>query len=414
MWKYPWNFNEGFTICAGLILTGFFLNTVIGPIPDNLLTFPLNAYFGIIFIAALILLGLFGTKNKYLRWFSGYYAAISSIASFLLLVVIMGFTRQLTNPMQQGLLHPIFAFSVMLKSWAFILLMFYLLVVLGLTTIRRIASFHYKNDIPFVLNHAGLFIALFSGILGQSDIQRLQMAVNYQNPEWRAVSTHQKIVELPLAIQLDSFIIEEYPPKLMLVNMLTGEPTISGEEGTKTIERVPGQIKIGKFDIDIIQKLDLAAPYRNDDSSQFVSFNSNGAASALEVKVSCAHQTPKSGWLSAGSYAFRPRYLLADSLNVLVMPKPEIRKYISKVTIFKKDGATENAIIEVNKPYKTGKWTIYQLSYDQEKGRWSDVSILELVSDPWLPLVYTGFIMMITGALTLLFGKRKTVNHELE
>jgi hypothetical protein len=62
----------------------------------------------------------------------------------------------------------------------------------GLTTIRRSHRSINKNDIPFVLNHAGLFIALFSGILGQSDIQRLQMAVNIRILNGERFSTNQK------------------------------------------------------------------------------------------------------------------------------------------------------------------------------------------------------------------------------
>ena len=35
-------------------------------------------------------------------------------------------------------------------------------------------------------------------------------------------------------------------------------------------------------------------------------------------------------------------------------------------------------------------------------GAQSQISILELVSDPWLPLVYTGIYMMLAGAVVLL------------
>ena len=44
---------------------------------------------------------------------------------------------------------------------------------------------------------------------------------------------------------------------------------------------------------------------------------------------------------------------------------------------------------------------IYQLSYDETKGKWSRMSVFELVRDPWLPIVYTGILMMIAGAIGL-------------
>jgi hypothetical protein len=44
-------------------------------------------------------------------------------------------------------------------------------------------------------------------------------------------------------------------------------------------------------------------------------------------------------------------------------------------------------------------------------GAMSTTSILELVRDPWLPLVYTGIYMMLAGAVCMFIfgGKRKRV-----
>jgi hypothetical protein len=42
------------------------------------------------------------------------------------------------------------------------------------------------------------------------------------------------------------------------------------------------------------------------------------------------------------------------------------------------------------------------------KGAQSDISILELVSDPWLPLVYSGIYMMLAGAVVMfIVGARR-------
>lgn len=41
------------------------------------------------------------------------------------------------------------------------------------------------------------------------------------------------------------------------------------------------------------------------------------------------------------------------------------------------------------------------MSYDETKGKWSRMSVFELVRDPWLPIVYTGILMMIAGAIGL-------------
>ena len=63
--------------------------------------------------------------------------------------------------------------------------------------------------------------------------------------------------------------------------------------------------------------------------------------------------------------------------------------------------------VDVNNPVEVEGWRIYQYSYDTQMGAMSQTSILELVSDPWLPLVYTGIYMMLAGAVCLFaFGKK--------
>ena len=66
------------------------------------------------------------------------------------------------------------------------------------------------------------------------------------------------------------------------------------------------------------------------------------------------------------------------------------------------------ATVDVNKPVEVDGWKIYQYGYDTQMGAMSKTSILELVSDPWLPLVYIGIYMMLAGALCMfVFGRRR-------
>lgn len=69
---------------------------------------------------------------------------------------------------------------------------------MGLVTIHKISRFRLK-DIPFILNHAGLFITLLAAILGNGDLQRLRMTASLEGPEWRATDDAGEMVELPLA-----------------------------------------------------------------------------------------------------------------------------------------------------------------------------------------------------------------------
>lgn len=79
-----------------------------------------------------------------------------------------------------------------------------------------------------------------------------------------------------------------------------------------------------------------------------------------------------------------------------------------QVTVYTKDGKAINAEIEVNHPLSINGWKVYQLSYDEQMGKWSTLSVLELVRDPWLPVVYLGILLLAIGAVGMFFCQSKT------
>ena len=134
--------------------------------------------------------------------------------------------------------------------------------------------------------------------LGNADMQRLKMITVKGEPEWRALTDQQQIVEMPIAIELKEFIMETY-----------------------------------------------------DDGS----------------------------------------------------PK----RFASDIQILTQTGKNIETTVEVNKPVEVDGWKIYQYGYDTQMGAMSQTSILELVSDPWLPLVYTGIYMMLAGAVCMFIKGKK-------
>jgi len=84
------------------------------------------------------------------------------------------------------------------------------------------------------------------------------------------------------------------------------------------------------------------------------------------------------------------------------------KRFASEIQILTKTGKNIETTVDVNKPYEVDGWKIYQYGYDTQMGAQSQISILELVSDPWLPLVYTGIYMMLAGAVCMfVIGGRK-------
>jgi len=63
----------------------------------------------------------------------------------------------------------------------------------------------------------------------------------------------------------------------------------------------------------------------------------------------------------------------------------------------------------VNKPIEAFGYKIYQVGYDEKMGKWSRMSAIQLIRDPWLPAVYTGIFMILAGSVYLaLTGRSKT------
>ena len=244
---------------------------------------------------------------------------------------------------------------------------------------------------------------------------------------------------LPVAIQLEKFTIDEYPPKLALIgrggfplpkdkpeNLLLDKGVRVGQlldckvEVLKRIDNaVPAMLSkmIGKMPTGMMGniRMDSLGQARNKDG--YIASDAAGSACALLVKVTTGNVPYKgvrhtyTGWVTGGSYLFPYQALRLDDGRMLAMPNREPRRFASLVDIYTKSGQNIQTEIEVNKPFSIEGWTIYQLSYNEQMGKWSNLSIFELVTDPWLPVVYVGIFMLLIGAVGMfLTASRKKEN----
>ena len=277
--------KEGFLVGGGLIVAGLMLELSVGPVVWDAFAWPLNGIVLAGFFVKLTTMAYLRKKVYAFIWMSTYQAAIPAMVYAVVLTIIMGLTRQQVNGTW---------IYNMLSFWPFVLIYLYITVILGLTIHRRLRKIFkgegaLKRDVPFMLNHLGLFIALTTATLGCADMQRVKMICGVGEPEWRVLEQGGAIKEMPIAIELKKFIMETYD---------NGSP----------------------------------------------------------------------------------------------------KRYASEIQILTKSGKNIETIVEVNKPYEIDGWKIYQYGYDTQMGAQSQITILELVSDPWLPWVYAGFYMMLAGA----------------
>lgn len=420
IWERPWDYLEGFIIAAGIAVAGFALQFSLGNIIPSDFAFPINIIIGSLFTLGILFCYFFLRTKHIVRWLSSIRATIPALVVMLLLIVVMGLTPQFTAYEPDGHLPQNFLKTLgwyrMTTSWSFIFLSFYMLAILGFATLRKTEKRNTWRQIGFYLNHTGLYIAFLCGILGSADMERVTMTVNEGDIEWRVRDYFGNVKELPIAIELDTFKIEEYPPKLVIIDVQTGKMLPEGRPEIYMFEQVGETIKLTDYQIEILEYLPHAAIVNDSAFASAAPYYGEGAAPALKIRVSNERLSESvEGWISNGSYLFPYKVLYIDENTGVAMPVQEVKKYTSHIKVFTENGHSREATIEVNQPLKIDNWKIYQFSYDESKGKYSKTSIFELVYDPWLAAVYTGIFMLLAGALFMfIVGPLKKENSSKE
>ena len=196
--------------------------------------------------------------------------------------------------------------------------------------------------------------------------------------------------------------IEEYNPKIVVIDTETGRILPEKRPESYMYEGIGEKTRLAGISLEVIDYLPNAAIFKDSTNSNFVPMQMDGSTTALKIKATpdgTDHSVE--GWINNGSYLFPHNILQIDDTKSIAMPPQEVKKYSSHVTLFTKEGDTKKAVIEVNKPLSVNNWMIYQYSYDDSKGKYSDTSVFELVYDPWLKIVYIGIAMLLAGAIFL-------------
>jgi hypothetical protein len=397
--KQLWSYREGTIVAASILLLGFGLQAASGGIVLRIVGFPWNMIAGLFFLALLISAFFLWKKHPIMKWLGGVKAALPAILGFTFLVLLMGFVKQNVEP--KSVLVRTLGLTHLVKTWPFIMINLYLMIMLGIVTLKRLTPFNFKNA-GFFLNHFGLFLVLFSTALGSSDIQRVTMNCYENETEHNALDASGQPVEMPVTIKLLNFNIDEFRPKVTIIDNKTGQVAINKNKNQfELLDR--NSLDLFGYHMEVEQFLESAGKV----GDAYVTVNEPGSAPSARVKMT-KDGSEISGWVYCGSYVYQPEALKLSETHSLVMLPAEPRKFSSELNIQTKSGKNVTTTIEVNQPFHIDGWTIYQLSYNTEMGRWSNLSVLELVRDPWLPLVYLGIFLMMAGAgFLFITGKTK-------
>lgn len=391
VWVPPWGYRESFLIAGGLLLVGFALEWVTPGQSLSAPSWPVNGIIGVVLLLVPLLLHLLAPTSHLVQWLGRVPASMGAIAALTLIVLLMGLVLQ-GQPSGIGWVDRL-GLSHLVRSWPFLLSLFWFLMVLGMATVRRSIPFRTRN-IGFILNHLGLWIVIAGGVLGSGDLRRVTMELHQNETVWYGQDRQGQYVELPLALELQRFHMEEYPPKMGLVDLETERLVLQSEQDLVEIE--PGrQGEMGGWSYEIVQF--YSDSRRVSDRFEPV-FDVGAAPSALVQAVHESRPDTVKGWITCGSFNMEHQFLHLGNNHALAMTVPQSRRYMSVARLFTESGKNTVIDIEVNQPYNADGWKLYQFSYDDRFGKWSAISIIEAVRDPWLPFVYTGFVMLLFGA----------------
>ncbi|MFJ1377010.1 MULTISPECIES: cytochrome c biogenesis protein ResB [Capnocytophaga] len=385
------------------LLLGFILQYFLGSIPKSWFSFPQNIIGGLAFVFLNTAIFFIFKKKNFINLHSSTPFAIVTVITLGVLTIGLG-------SISVGQEHHTSPFWLKLgldditKTWYFALIYLMALTNLWLAILKRSMVYQQKN-ITFLLNHFGLWLIMFAGVLGQGDLVRLKMDLYKDKVEWRATDDNGNVIELPIAMELKSFDIDIYPNKLFVIDS-AGNALPKSKPMGFMLEKDGSQGEILNWKITQHQYFEKAVP---ETDSTYVNHGMWGATNAAFVTVeNLKTGEKKQEWISAGNFQLPPRTIQLDAAHTLVMAPAEARKFQSEVSIYQKDTEkVRNEKIEVNHPIKVDGWKVYQVSYDERMGRWSELSVVELILDPWLPVVYTGIFILMAGGIAFLFVNRR-------
>lgn len=255
MWNKPYSLKEGSAITVGLMLIGLILQFTIGPLEWGLFMWPANIIALTIFVALLLVVWLLRKHFYFCRFMASMQAAVPAIAGAALLTIIMGLTRQLPEGRLPA--DPI-GLTKMLNFWPFILVYVWMTAITGEATILQLSRFSWRR-LPSFVSHLGLFIVLTCGTLGNADMQRLKMFCEQGKVEWRGLDAWKNVHKLPVAIQLEKFTIDEYPPKLVVINR-RGLPQPAKKPENLVLDKGLRTGHLTDWNIEVVKRIEDAMP----------------------------------------------------------------------------------------------------------------------------------------------------------
>jgi hypothetical protein len=394
LWQHPWGYTEGAIISLVLLLLGFLLDFLSNFEKIFFPPWPYNLFIGLSYIAIIALVYYFYSYTFLIKWLASVSASIHAILLYGILALALGLIPQTESSENFGFLANLYHIHA---SWIFIIASTYLLSCLLLVIMKRLRQKNKRNP-GFFVNHFGLFLILFAAGIGSSDLKKVQIVLEEGKITEYGYNNDNLYIRFPFKIKLNDFTIDEFNSKIVLIDAKTKSYDVHLKNNLFLAEQGVEK-SILDYKIKVMEYLPAAS---EDSLHNFFANTDTGSVPAAKLMVrNYSDSIIAVQWITNGGVKVKPLFIQLNNDYFLGMTFPEPKKFRSLIEILGNNGKKEQVELMVNKPFTFMGWTLYQQSYDKQMGKYSTISILEAVRDPWLPVVYVGIFLLIAGALNL-------------
>lgn len=403
-WQKKWEHEQNIVLFTGLLASLFAVEFTTNGQGISAPQFPQNVYFLLGFIAAGSIIYFLPPFTILKNWLLSHYFAIWSINYLGMMVMLAGFIPQEKS---WALDHPTIArwgFFHLVESYPFVILLLLICWSLFCVLLKYLTVFSWEH-LPKVLNHGGLFLALTAAIFGAGDRQRLIINLQLGEVNWQGHPPDypSRKIDLPFALKLETFTVDEYDPELSFID---GAGKIVHRCGVLAAN-LRGTIICEFQQKNLVLQSFMSNGFSVD--GKFVPTNHLGTTPVAEISIynSKSNQLESQGRVVTGSMLIPTEYFPFNSkLRLAIMPS-KVKHFASKGHFYTPEGAQGEFHLAVNHPFFLKGFHLYQYGYDEKRGKWSELSIVEAISDPWLPLAYGGMFMVLIGVICLALGNRR-------
>ncbi len=268
-----------------------------------------------------------------------------------------------------------------------------------------------KKMLGSFFSHVSILIILLGALIGAFFGEKEFIKI-HEGEEMSSFTVQDKRqIELPFSIRLDKFIYSEHidPKERLLVCSAQNDeccskdnpsgfgkdhgciaelPTEIGVESdiANTGYRIKVLRYLGDFTMDTVTKVAQNRSARPDNP-------------AIEVRLKDKSGQVSTFWVFARFPDMHQKMDPNFKFTYRYLPRRP-KDFISKVTILKGGAEIMKKDIRVNEPLRFDGYTFFQSSYDTEGLSWSG---LQVVRDPGVGVVYTGFILLILGLVIIFY-----------